>query len=120
MLPSKALPLVALLLALTAVFAVAATGQAPEKQTSSRSCPEMSAMYVNQIQVQGVGCAQAKRVIVRYTRAIIENLQHDWSVTVLGYSCDLTRKDFYGDSHRCAREGGRVVRFRRGTDGPTG
>ncbi|HEY8502481.1 MAG TPA: hypothetical protein VIL21_07325 [Solirubrobacterales bacterium] len=111
--------------AIGAVALVAACGAllmapgAPAKQAGAK-CPDMSNRYVNKIRVQKVGCPEAKKVIVRYTEEIIDNLQHDWSVTVLGFNCDLTKKDYYGDSHRCTASGGREIRFRRGTDGPTG
>jgi hypothetical protein len=58
-------------------------------------------------------------VVKRYTRLMNKRLQHDWDLNILGYFCDLTGKDFYGDSHRCTASGGRVISFRRGTDGPT-
>lgn len=104
--------------ALVAVCAVlSAAPAAPAKQAGSK-CPDMPNRYVNKIRVQKVGCPEAKKVIVRYTEKIIDNLQHDWSVTVLGFNCDLTKKDYYGDSHRCTASGGREIRFRRGTDGP--
>jgi hypothetical protein len=104
--------LVALLAALTAAPALSA----PSQNAGFRACPAMKQTYTGDIRVRNVACPKAKRVIVRYTRAIIENLQHDWSVTVLGFHCDLTRKDYYGDSHRCAAASGdRVIRFRRGT-----
>lgn len=108
---SKAICLVALV-AICALVAAAPASVA--KGGGFRPCADMPERYVNGIKVQGVGCRKAKRVVVRYTHAIIENLQHDWSVTVLGFHCDLTRKDYYGDSHRC-KAGGRVILFRRGT-----
>ncbi|HMI82098.1 MAG TPA: hypothetical protein VK480_09955 [Solirubrobacterales bacterium] len=101
-----------------ACAALSAAPAAPAQQAGSK-CPDMTNRYVNHIRVKKVGCPQAKKVIVRYTEEIIDNLQHDWSLTVLGFHCDLTKKDYYGDSHRCTASGGREIRFRRGTDGPT-
>lgn len=101
------------IVALVAVFVALSASPA---QAKLRPCPDNPRMYMNDIRVQGVDCGQAQRVAIRYTRAIIENLQHDWSVTVLGFHCDLTRKDFYGDSHRCTASGGRLILFRRGTN----
>lgn len=105
----------AALLVLLATFIAAPAVAAPAQKVGSQSCPAMKQMYTGDIRVRNVACPKAKRVIVRYTRAIIENLQHDWSVTVLGFECDLTRKDYYGDSHRCTASGEREIRFRRGT-----
>jgi hypothetical protein len=113
MLRSKLLGLAALAALLAALAATPALS-APAHKAGFQSCPAMKQMYTGDIHVRNVACPKAKRVIVRYTRAIIENLQHDWSVTVLGFHCDLTRKDYYGDSHRCT-SGDRVIRFRRGT-----
>jgi hypothetical protein len=109
--PVMRLPLALLLIALVAVSAAAPSSA----QAKLRPCPDIPRTYMNEIQVQKVGCEEAKRVMIRYTRAIIENLQHAWSLAVLGYRCDLTRKDYYGDSHRCTAGGGRVILFRRGT-----
>ena len=114
MLASKIASLAALV-ALLAALAAAPALSAPAQAAGLQSCPDMKQMYTGDIRVRNVGCPKAKRVIIRYTRAIIENLQHDWSVTVLGFDCDLTRKDYYGDSHRCTASGGREIRFRRGT-----
>lgn len=114
MLRSKLLSLAALFALLVALTAAPALS-APAQKAGFRSCPDMKQMYTGDIRVRNVACQKARRVIVRYTRAIIENLQHDWSVTVLGFNCDLTRKDYYGDSHRCTAGGDRVIRFRRGT-----
>lgn len=113
MLVSKIFSLAALVGLLAVLAAPAAS--APAQQTGFKSCPAMKQMYTGGIRVRNVACPKAKQVIVRYTRAIVENLQHDWSVTVLGFHCDLTHKDYYGDSHRCTASGGRVIRFRRGT-----
>ncbi|HEV2727066.1 MAG TPA: hypothetical protein VGV34_02170 [Solirubrobacterales bacterium] len=101
-----------LLVVLVAAFVALSASPA---QAKLRPCPDNPEMYMNNIRVQKVSCEQAERVAVRYTRAIIENLQHDWSLTILGFRCDLTRKDYYGDSHRCTASGGRVILFRRGT-----
>ena len=100
---------------LATCFLVNAAPAPAAQQGGHRSCEDISQMFVNDISVRGVSCGQAERVIVRYTRAIIDNLQHDWSLTILGFNCDLTRKDYYGDSHRCKAGGDRVIRFRRGT-----
>lgn len=105
----------AALLVLLATCTAAPALSAPIQKTGFRSCPAMKQMYTGDIRVRNVACPKAKQVIVRYTRAIIENLQHDWSVTVLDFHCDLTRKDYYGDSHRCTGGGDRAIRFRRGT-----
>lgn len=114
MLASKILSLAALV-ALLAVLAAAPALSAPAQQSGFKSCPDMKQRYTGDIRVRNVACSKAKRVIVRYTQEIIDNLQHGWSITVLGFHCDLTRKDYYGDSHRCAASGDRVIRFRRGT-----
>lgn len=111
---AKAFGAIAVIAACVALLALPAAAQ----QGGSKSCPDMPNRYVNKIRVTKVGCAEAKRVIIRYTKEIIDNLQHDWSLTILGYHCDLTKKDYYGDSHRCTAGGGREIRFRRGTDGP--
>jgi hypothetical protein len=105
----------AVLLVLLAGLTAAPAISAPAQKAGSQSCPAMKQMYTGDIRVRNVACPKAKQVIVRYTRAITENLQHDWSVTVLGFHCDLTRKDYYGDSHRCTASGDREIRFRRGT-----
>ncbi|HEU4461396.1 MAG TPA: hypothetical protein VFR75_02270 [Solirubrobacterales bacterium] len=113
-LPAKLLaPLAAL--ACTAVLATPTAAEPTEQLPNSRPCKDMKWAYVNGIRVRGVGCPQAKRVIVRYTRLMNERLQHDWEITVLGFTCDLTGKDYYGDSHRCTAGGGRGIVFRRGT-----
>lgn len=113
MLASKMLSLAALV-ALLAALAAAPALSAPAQSAGFESCPDMKQRYTGEIRVRNVACQKAKRVIVRYTAAIIKDLQHDWSITVLGFNCDLTRKDYYGDSHRCT-SGDRVIRFRRGT-----
>ena len=114
MLASKIFSLAALV-ALLATLAAAPALPAPAQKAGFQSCPDMKQRYTGDIRVRNVACPKAKRVIVRYTEAIIDNLQHDWSVTVLGFHCDLTRKDYYGDSHRCTASGDRLIRFRRGT-----
>jgi len=114
MLASKILGLTALV-ALVAALTAAPALPASTQKTAFQSCPDMKQRYTGEIRVRNVACAKAKRVIVRYTQAIIDNFQRDWSVTVLGFACDLTRKDYYGDSHRCTASGDRVIRFRRGT-----
>jgi hypothetical protein len=114
MLASKILGLAALFALLT-VLAAAPAVSAPAQNAGFKSCPDMKQRYTGEIRVRNVACSKAKRVIVRYTAAIIDDLQHDWSIAVLGFHCDLTRKDYYGDSHRCTASGNRVIRFRRGT-----
>jgi hypothetical protein len=113
-LPAKLLALIAIL-ACTALFAAPAGGEPTEPLPGSRPCQDMKWAYVNGIKVREVGCTKAKRVIVRYVRLMNERLQHDWRITVLGFTCDLTGKDYYGDSHRCAGDCGRAIVFRRGT-----
>jgi hypothetical protein len=114
MLRSKFLSLTALLV-LFAALAAAPALSAPPPESGFRSCPAMTQTYTGDIRVRNVACPKAKRVIVRYTRALVEDVEQDWSLTVLGFHCDLTRKDYYGDSHRCTASGERVIRFRRGT-----
>ncbi|HEY6730238.1 MAG TPA: hypothetical protein VI039_04350 [Solirubrobacterales bacterium] len=105
-------------LGLAALLAiVAVTAFAPATATSQggfHSCGDMPRYYTQNIEAKGVECPKAKRVVLRYARITIDNLQHDWSVTVLGFKCDLVKKDYYGDSHRCT-DNGRVIRWRRGT-----
>jgi hypothetical protein len=113
-LPAKLLALLAAL-ASTAVLAAPTAAEPTEQLPNSRPCKEMKWAYVNGIRVRGVSCPQAKRVIVRYTRLMNERLQHDWEITVLGFTCDLTGKDYYGDSHKCTASGGRGIVYRRGT-----
>jgi hypothetical protein len=114
MLGSKVLGLIVLLVALAAVCAASATSKQVAPEASFHSCPDMKQRYTNNIYVKNVSCPEAKRVIVRYTEKIIDNLQHDWSLPILGYHCDLTKKDYYGDSHRCT-QADQVISFRRGT-----
>jgi hypothetical protein len=114
MLRAKTILLVAILVACVVVFAAPAASRQSAQKAGVQPCPDMKQMFVNRVEVRQVDCSQARRVIVRYTRAIIDNLQHDWSVTVLGFHCDLTKKDYYGDSHRCTK-GAQAIRFRRGT-----
>lgn len=114
MLRSKVSGPIVLLMALAALCAASAMSKPAAPEASFHSCPDMKQRYTNNVHVKKVSCPEAKRAIVRYTEEIIENLQHDWSLTILGYRCDLTRKDYYGDSHRCAK-GDQVIRFRRGT-----
>lgn len=90
-----------------------APAQAPAK-AGFRDCGDVPSQYTLGIETKGVSCAEAKRVIRIYTKRIIENLQHDWSVTVRGFHCDLGRKYYYGETHHC-KAGSRVIRFRRGT-----
>lgn len=113
MLRSRVPALAALLVACAVVIALPAASQSAQRG-GFRPCPDMEQRYTNDIRVKNVSCPKAKRVIVRYTEAIIDDLQHDWSPTILGYRCDLTRKDYYGDSHRCTK-GDQAIRFRRGT-----
>jgi hypothetical protein len=104
------------LIAVCAALLLAPAAAAPTSLGADfRGCSDISSWYVNEIRVKRVACPQAKRVIKRYTRLMNEKLQHDWSLTVLGFDCDLTGKDFYGDSHRCTAGGGRMISFRRGT-----
>jgi hypothetical protein len=105
------------LIAILVVAAAASPASAASDplRADFRSCGDIARMYTHDIKVQGVQCRKAKRVVIRYARETIENLQHDWSLTILGFKCDLTRKDYYGDSHRCTAGGGRVITWRRGT-----
>lgn len=109
------LPALIVVLGCTALFAAPALARPTEPLPSSRSCTDMKGAYINGIRVRAVGCEEAKRVIVRYVRLLNEGLQHDWEITVQGFTCDLTGKDYYGDSHRCTAGGGRAIVFRRGT-----
>lgn len=84
----------------------------------STSCGAIPDQYTGGIRVEHVSCKEAKRVIATYTRRIIENLQHDWSLEVHGLDCDLVTKYYYGDIHRCTGSGGREVRFWRGSEPP--
>jgi hypothetical protein len=113
-LPAKVLALTAML-ACTALFAAPAVAEPTAPLSESRPCQDMKWAYINGIKVRDVGCKKAKRVIVRYVRLMNDRLQHDWEITVLGFTCDLTGKDYYGDSHRCVASGGRALVFRRGT-----
>jgi hypothetical protein len=110
----KLLALIAAL-ACTAVLAAPAAAEPTEPLPNSRPCKDMDWAYINGIRVRGVGCKEAKRVIVRYVRLMNERLQHDWEITVKGFTCDLTGKDYYGDSHKCTGGAGRAIVFRRGT-----
>jgi hypothetical protein len=102
-------------LACTAAPAAPAAAEPTEQLPNSHPCKDMRWAYINGIRVRGVGCRQAEKVIVRYVRLMNERLQHDWEITVLGFTCDLTGKDYYGDSHECTAGGGRAIVFRRGT-----
>jgi hypothetical protein len=113
-LPAKLLALIAVLVCAAALSAPAA-GKPTEKLPGSHPCKDMKWAYINGIRVRQVGCKQAKKVIVRYVRLMNERLQHDWEITVMGFTCDLTGKDYYGDSHKCTGDGGRAIVFRRGT-----
>jgi hypothetical protein len=113
-LPTKLLALIAALACMAALTAPA-SAKPTAKLANSHACKDMKWAYVSGIRVRGVGCPQAKRVIVRYVRLMNERLQHDWEITVLGFTCDLTGKDYYGDSHKCTASGGRGIVFRRGT-----
>ncbi|HEX5989219.1 MAG TPA: hypothetical protein VFY75_03270 [Solirubrobacterales bacterium] len=113
-LSAKLLVLVAML-ACTAFLAAPAGGEPTAKLPNSHPCKDITSWYVNGIRVRRVSCAKAEVVIKRYTRLMNEKLQHDWSLTILGFHCDLTGKDYYGDSHRCLAGGGRGIVFRRGT-----
>jgi hypothetical protein len=115
MLRSKTLGPIALLVALAVAFAAPAASEPSAPQAALRSCPDWTQMYISSIQVRGVACPESKPVMARYTHAIIENFQYDWSLTIRGFHCDLVRLDYYGDSHRCTANDGRVIRFRRGT-----
>lgn len=113
-LTAKLLALVALLTCM-AVLATPAAAYVAPLRGPSQPCKEMKWAYTNQIKVQKVGCKEAKQVIIRYTRLMNKRLQHDWEITIRGWTCDLTGRDFYGDSHRCRASGGRAISFRRGT-----
>jgi hypothetical protein len=101
------------LLALLCACAAIAAPQAPAK-AGFRDCGDVPSQYTLGIETKGVSCGEAKQVIRIYTKRIIENLQHDWSLTVRGFHCDLDRKYYYGETHHCS-VGSRVIRFRRGT-----
>jgi hypothetical protein len=111
---AKLLALIATL-ACAAVLAPPAAAKPTDRLPRSHACKEMKWAYINGIRVRGIGCEEAKRVIVRYVRLLNEGLQHDWEITVQGFTCDLTGKDYYGDSHKCMASGGRGIVFRRGT-----
>jgi hypothetical protein len=111
---AKLLALMAMLTC-TALLAGPAAAEPTAPLPGSRSCQDMKWAYINGIKVRDVGCQKAKRVIVRYVRLMNKRLQHDWEITVLGFTCDLTGEDYFGDSHRCAASGGRAIVFRRGT-----
>jgi len=113
-LSAKLLALVAVL-ACAAVLVAPAAANVPPLRGPSQSCKEMKWAYINRIKVQKVGCKEARGVIVRYTRLMNKRLQHDWEITIRGWTCDLTGRDYYGDSHRCRASGGRAISFRRGT-----
>lgn len=113
-LPAKLLALVAVLVCATALAGPAAAN-VPPLRGPTQHCKDIKWAYVNRIEVQGVGCKQAGQVIVRYTRLMNKRLQHDWEITIRGWTCDLTGRDFYGDSHRCRTSDGRAIGFRRGT-----
>lgn len=113
-LPAKLLTLVAMVACVASLAAVA--GAKPtEKLPNSRPCQDIASWYVNGIRVREVTCPKAEVVIKRYIRLMNKRLQHDWDLNILGYRCDLTGKDYYGDSHRCTSGGGRAIVFRRGT-----
>jgi hypothetical protein len=113
-LPAKLLALVAMLVCAAAL--VASAGAEPTaKLPGSHPCRDIPSWYVNGIRVRDVTCPKAEQVITRYTRLMNKRLQHDWDLNILGFRCDLTGKDFYGDSHRCTAGGGRAIVFRRGT-----
>jgi hypothetical protein len=113
-LPAKLLALIAAL-ACAAALAAPAGAKPTAQLPNSHACKDMKWAYVNGIRVRGVSCEKANRVIVRYIRLLNKSLQHDWEITVLGFTCGLTGKDYYGDSHRCAGSGGSGIVFRRGT-----
>lgn len=83
-------------------------------QAGFRDCGDIPSQYTLGIKTRGVSCREAKKVIRIYTKRIIKNLQHDWSLTVRGFHCDLGHKYYYGETHHC-NAGSRVIRFRRGT-----
>jgi hypothetical protein len=100
---------------------VVLTSSAPAQRAAgdgSTACGAIPPMYTGGIRVKHVGCKEAKRVITTYTRRIVRNLQHDWSLEVHGLNCDLVTKYYYGDIHRCTGPGGREVRFWRGSKPP--
>lgn len=113
-LPAKLLALIATV-ACTAVLVAPAAAKVAPLRGPSQSCKDMKWAYVSRIKVQTVGCKEAKRVIVRYIRLLSKRLRHNWEATVSGWTCDLTGRDYYGDSHRCRASGGRAISFRRGT-----
>jgi hypothetical protein len=102
--------------ALAALLCACATVAAPQApaQGGFRDCGDIPSQYTLGIEAKEVGCEEAEQVIRIYTKRIIENLQHDWSLTVRGFHCDLGRKYYYGETHHC-KAGSRVIRFRRGT-----
>lgn len=112
-LPVKLLAAVAML-ACAAVLAAPVAAKPTAQLPNSRPCSDITSWYVNGIRVRQVACPKAKVIIKRYIRLMNKRLQHDWDLNILGYRCDLTGKDYYGDSHRCIR-GGRAIVFRRGT-----
>ena len=103
------------LLACAALLAVPASASVAPLRGHTSPCKDMKWAYVNHIKVQKVGCKEARGVIVRYTRLMNKRLQHDWEITIRGWTCDLTGRDYYGDSHRCRASGGRAISYRRGT-----
>lgn len=113
--PSARLIALIAVLACAAVLAPPAAAKPTDRLPHSHPCKDMKWAYINGIRVRDVGCEEAKRVIVRYVRLLNEGLQHDWEITVQGFTCDLTGKDYYGDSHKCTASGGRGIVFRRGT-----
>ncbi|HXR59808.1 MAG TPA: hypothetical protein VN732_00605 [Solirubrobacterales bacterium] len=108
----------AALVATLCLLALASSAPAQRADRGSTSCGAIPDPYTGGIRVKHVSCSEAKRVIATYTRRIIKNLQHDWSLEVHGLDCDLVTKYYYGDIHRCTGPGGREVRFWRGSEPP--
>jgi hypothetical protein len=106
-------PKLAGLLALVALALAAAPAAAAKPHGGFESCGDIAQLFTHDIQVRQVGCGLAKRVVGRYDRTLVKDLQHNWSLTILGFDCDLVRKHYYGEAYRCA-SGDRLIRFRRG------
>ncbi|HET7418019.1 MAG TPA: hypothetical protein VFJ61_10385 [Solirubrobacterales bacterium] len=106
------------MLVIACLALIASSGVARGAGDGATSCGAMKSMYTGGILVKHVSCKEAKSVITTYTRRIIKNLQHDWSLEVHGLNCDLVTKYYWGDIHRCVGSGGRKVEFWRGSKPP--